>query len=67
LISDHGQIPIGRGRWKVSGYCAVNNTPDVLKRIRALGIKATVPLSVDERKRRMQPAPAPSPIEFLKH
>ena len=60
LISDHGQTPLAHGRWRVSGYAAVKDTPDVLARIRALGMKATVPMSVAERKRRMQPAPRSS-------
>jgi hypothetical protein len=59
LISDHGQMPLGRERWKISGYCAVKDTADVLRRIRTLGLKARVPLSVAERERNMQPAPAP--------
>jgi len=59
LISDHGQMPIGRGRWKITGYCAVKDTPEVLIRIRELGLRATVPMSVAERKLRMQPAPTP--------
>ena len=61
LISDHGQMPLGRDRWRITGYCAVKNTPEVLKRIRALGLSATVPLSVAERKRNMQPAPTAPP------
>lgn len=60
LISDHGQTPLAHGRWRVSGYAAVKDTPDVLAKIRALGMKATVPMSVTERKRRMQPSPRSS-------
>jgi hypothetical protein len=61
LINDHGQMPLGRDRWRITGYCAVKDTPDVLKRIRALGLTATVPLSVAERRRSMQPVPATPP------
>jgi hypothetical protein len=32
-ISDHGQTPLARGRWKVFAYVAVKNTPGVLKEI----------------------------------
>ncbi len=56
-ISDHGQMPLADGRWRIRGYAAVRDTPVVLARIRGLGLKATVPMSVAERKLRMQPAP----------
>jgi len=65
-ISDHGETPLARGRWRVSAYVAVKDTPGVLKEIRALGMKATVPLSVAERKRRMQPSPAMPDGEFIR-
>jgi len=56
-ISDHGQTQLAHGRWKIFGYVSVNDTPEVLAKIRALGMKASVPRSVAERERDMQPAP----------
>jgi hypothetical protein len=66
IIEDHGQTPLARGRWKIFAHVAVRDTPAVLKEIRALGMKATVPLSVAQRKQRMQPAPATQDGQFIR-
>jgi hypothetical protein len=56
-ISDHGQAQLAHGRWRILPYVSVNDTSEVLAKIRALGLKASVPRSVAERELDMQPAP----------